>query len=168
MTDADTIIRSYGLSPHPEGGWYREYHSSGRILGQLPGYPGPRPALTAIWFCLRRGEFSAFHRLRGEEAWIHLAGGPLELFLLAPGKTERIMVASVEDGGPPAAVVPAGVFQAARPLGEYCLVSCLVAPGFDFADFELASPRELLEAFPGEADAIRSLTRGATGQSASR
>ena len=91
--------------------------------------------------------------------WIHLSGGPLELVVLAPGKADRITIASVEDGGPPGAVVPAGAFQAARPIGEYCFVSCLVAPGFDFEDFEMASREELLEAYPAEAEAIRSLTR---------
>jgi len=159
MTDADAIIRSYGLSPHPEGGWYREFHCSGAVLENLPGYPGPRPAFTAIWFCLRRGEFSAFHRLRSEEAWIHLAGGPVELFLLSPGGAERRTIASVKDGGPPATVVPAGAFQAARPAGDYCLVSCIVAPGFDFEDFELAARDELLAAHPAEAETVRSLTR---------
>ncbi|MBE0603400.1 MAG: cupin domain-containing protein [Deltaproteobacteria bacterium] len=159
MGDAGAIIREYGLSPHPEGGWYREFHCSERVLEGLPGYPGPRAAITAIWFCLRRGEFSAFHRLRSEEVWIHLSGGPLELIVLAPGKADRTTIASVEDGGIPAAVVPAGACQAARPAGDYCFVSCLVAPGFDFGDFELASVEELLKAHPGEAETIRSLTR---------
>jgi predicted cupin superfamily sugar epimerase len=159
MTDAETILREYRLSPHPEGGWYREFHRSGRALEGLPGYAGPRPAATAIWFLLRRGEFSAFHRLRSEELWIHLSGGPLEMVLLSPGKADRVRIAPVGDGGPPAAVVPAGTFQAARPVGEYCFVSCVVAPGFDFGDFELASREELLAAHPAEADAIRSLTR---------
>lgn len=159
MTDADSILRSYGLRPHPEGGWYREFHCSGRVLEGLPGYPGPRAALTAIWFCLRRGEFSAFHRLRSEEAWIHLAGGPLELVLLWPGEPDRRTIASVEDGGPPGTVVPAGVFQAARPVGDYSFVSCLVAPGFDFEDFELAPREGLLEAHPAEAETILALTR---------
>lgn len=159
MKDADAIIRSYGLSPHPEGGWYREFHCSGRVLEGIPGYPGPRPALTAIWFCLRRGEFSAFHRLRSEEAWIHLSGGPVELVLLSPVGSGRRRIASVEDGGPPGTVVPAGVFQAARPLGDYGFACCLVAPGFDFGDFELAGREELLAAHPAEAEAVRSLTR---------
>jgi hypothetical protein len=159
MTDADSIISGYGLSPHPEGGWYREFHCSGRMLEGLAGFPGPRAAVTAIWFCMRRGEFSAFHRLRSEEVWIHLSGGPVELVLLPRGSVARRRIARVEDGGPPATVVPAGVFQAARPLGDYGFVACLVAPGFDFDDFELASRGELLEAFPGEGDLIRSFTR---------
>jgi len=155
MTDADTIIRAYGLTPHPEGGWYREFHRSGCVLEGLPGYPGPRPACTALWLCLRRGESSAFHRLRSEEAWIHLSGGPVELFLLSPGGSEARTIASVEDGGPPATVIPAGTFQAARPAGGYCLVSCLVAPGFDFGDFELAARDDLLAAHPADAEIIR-------------
>jgi predicted cupin superfamily sugar epimerase len=159
MADAETIISGYGLSPHPEGGWYREFHRSGRLLDGLPGYPGPRSAVTAIWFCLRRGEFSAFHRLRSEEAWIHLSGSPLELVLLLPEKADRKRIASVEDGGPPGAIVPAGTYQAARPLGAYGFAACLVAPGFDFGDFELASPGKLLEEVPGEADIIRAFTR---------
>ncbi len=158
MADAETIIAEYGLSPHPEGGWYREFHRSGLSLEGLPGVPGPRAAVTAIWFCLGRGEFSAFHRLRSEEIWIHLSGDPIELVLLQPGKAERRRIATVADGGPPGAVVPAGTFQAARPLGDYGFAACLVAPGFDFGDFELASRKELLVAYPGEADLIRSLS----------
>ncbi|MEW6720443.1 MAG: cupin domain-containing protein [Thermodesulfobacteriota bacterium] len=159
MEDAERIIAEYGLSPHPEGGWFREFHCSGRMLERLPGYPGPRAALTAIWFCLGRGDFSAFHRLRSEEAWIHLAGGPIELVLLRQGAAHRLRIARVEDGGPPGAVVPAETFQAARPLGDYGFSACLVAPGFDFRDFELPSRERLLEEFPGETDVIRSLTR---------
>lgn len=159
MEDAERIIAEYGLAPHPEGGWYREFHCSGRTLERLPGYPGPRAAFTAIWFCLRRGDFSAIHRLRSEEAWIHLSGAPIELVLLREGAAQRKRIARVEDGGPPGAVVPAETFQAARPLGGYGFAACLVAPGFDFGDFELPSRERLLEEFPGEADIIRSLTR---------
>ncbi|MCL1926818.1 MAG: cupin domain-containing protein [Syntrophorhabdaceae bacterium] len=159
MTDVDTIIKAYGLAPHPEGGWYREFHRSKRALEEIPGYQGPRSAATAIWFCLRQGEFSAFHRLRSEEIWFHLSGNPIELVLLSNGKADRLRIASVENGGPPAAVIPAGAYQAARPLGGYCLVSCVVAPGFDFLDFEMASREKLLEAYPSEAADIISLTR---------
>ena len=159
MTNAEAIIRKYDLAPHPEGGWYREFHRSERIIGEIPGYQGPRPAVTAIWFCLHNGEFSAFHRLRSEEIWIHLSGSPIELVLLSHGKASRLRIASLENGGTPVAVIPAGSYQAARPLGEYGLVSCIVAPGFDFRDFEMASREKLLEAYPSEAADILSLTR---------
>ena len=159
MTDAETIIQTYGLAPHPEGGWYREFHRSERSLEEIPGYSCPRPAVTAIWFLLRRGEFSAFHRLRSEEIWIHISGDPVELILLSRGNASRLRIASVTDGGPPEAVVPAQACQAARTLGEYSLVSCIVAPGFDFLDFELLSSKELLAAYPTEASDIISFTR---------
>jgi predicted cupin superfamily sugar epimerase len=159
MLDPDTILSTYGLAPHPEGGWFREFHCSSRRLGDLPGYPGPRPALTAIYFCLKAGEFSAFHRLRSEEVWLHLAGGPLELILLDAGRESRRRVASAAGGGPPAAVVPAGAIQAARPTGSFAFVACLVAPGFDFADFELLPREALLAGYPDSADLVRTLTR---------
>jgi predicted cupin superfamily sugar epimerase len=159
MSDPEAIISAYGLSPHPEGGWYREFHCSRRVFENLPGYPGPRAAVTAIYFYLEEGEFSAFHRLRSEEVWIHLAGGPLELVLLEPRNARRLRIASTVAGGPPVAVVPAGTIQAARPVGRFAFVTCLVAPGFVFEDFEMASREALLEAYPEFAEAIRSLTR---------
>jgi predicted cupin superfamily sugar epimerase len=159
MDCPDAIISAYGLAPHPEGGWYREFHRSRTAFGNLPGYPGPRAAATAIYFCLKQGEFSAFHRLRSEETWIHLAGGPLELALLDDRGARRERIASVADGGPPAAVVPAATAQAARPAGAFALAACIVAPGFDFADFALLARDDLLAAFPGSAELVLSLTR---------
>jgi len=157
--DAEEIIARYRLAPHPEGGRYREFHCSSRLLENLPGYPAPRPALTAIYFCLKAGEFSAFHRLRSEEAWLHLAGGPLELILLTAGRATPARVASVAEGGPPVVVVPAGAIQAARPRREFAFAACLVAPGFDFADFELLPRGSLLAAYPDAAELVRALTR---------
>jgi predicted cupin superfamily sugar epimerase len=141
---AEEVIRRYGMARHPEGGWYREVHRS--------------PALTAIHFLLPRGDFSAFHRLKHEEAWVHLAGAPLEMFLLGEEPVRRVLSPAGGDGAP-VVVVPAGVPQAARSLGDYTLSACLVAPGFDFRDFSLPSREELTASFPGEAERIRSLTR---------
>lgn len=158
LEDVRTIIEAYRLAPHPEGGWFREFHRSGRALGPLPGYPGDRAAVTAIYFLLTKETFSAFHRLRSEEIWIHLAGAPLSLVLLGPD-ARRLRLAAAADGGPPALVVPAGTLQAARTDGVYALVACVVAPGFDFADFELAPREALLREYPAHADLIRALTR---------
>ena len=141
---AEEIIRRHGLARHPEGGWYREIYRS--------------PAMTAIRFLLPRGDFSAFHRLKSEEAWIHLAGAPLEMFLLGEIPVSRLLSAAGGDGEP-IVVVPAGVPQAARTTGDYTLSACLVAPGFVFEDFSLPSREELLAEFPGESERIRSLTR---------
>ncbi len=158
MTAADVIAR-YGLSPHPEGGYYREVHRSARGLGVPPGYPGERVALTVILYLLARGQLSVLHRVRSEEVWAHLAGAPLELVIL--GETVRVLRLEGPGGpGEPVAVVPAGAAQGARSLGDWTLVSCIVAPGFEFDDFEILPRRELLARFPDAGDLVLAYTRG--------
>jgi predicted cupin superfamily sugar epimerase len=152
------VIRRYGLRPHPEGGHFREVYRSERSLGALPGYPGERSAITAIYFLLARGEFSAFHRIRGDEIWVHLAGAPLELVLLNKAPCAHRLAPAGRDGTP-LVPVPSGVLQAARSLGDWTLVSCQVAPGFDFADFEMPSRQSLLRSYPDQADLVRRFTR---------
>ncbi|HMA12797.1 MAG TPA: cupin domain-containing protein, partial [Steroidobacteraceae bacterium] len=129
------LIDALRLAPHPEGGFYREtWRSPSRVSA------GPRPersALTTIYFLLTDGGFSAWHRVRSDEVWNWHEGGALEL-LLAPGdcsRIERRRLGPVEEGREPAATVPAGWWQAARPLGDYALCGCIVAPGFEFEDF---------------------------------
>ncbi len=157
MTDAQ-LIAAYRLERHPEGGWYREAHRSTHSLGLLHGYPGVRVALTAIYFLLGKGDFSTFHRVRSEEVWLHLGGGPLELVTLDQ-EPEFSLLSPVGGGGEPMAVVPAGVLQAARPLAGFSFVACMVAPGFDFADFEMPTADELNRSYPGHGDLIRRYTR---------
>lgn len=155
---AHRLIDGYDLLPHPEGGWYREVHRSTHSVGLLPGYAGKRTALTAIYFLLAAGDFSAFHRVRSEEVWVHLAGDPLELVLL--DEEPRLLTLSPPGGdGEPLLVVPPHVLQAACPVGEFAFVSCLVAPGFDFADFELPTRGELEALFPRHAELVRRFTR---------
>ncbi|MGE5663953.1 MAG: cupin domain-containing protein [Deltaproteobacteria bacterium] len=158
MDEVRDIIETYRLEPHPEGGWFREFHRSVRPVGPLPGVPGIRPAVTAIHFLLTRETFSAFHRLRSEEIWIHLAGAPLSLVLLGPDAS-RLRLAGAADGGPPALVVPAGALQAARTDGAFAFAACVVAPGFDYADLEIPSRHALLLEFPGHAELVRTFTR---------
>ncbi len=158
MEDIRKLIEAYGLAPHPEGGWFREFHRSGRSVGPLPGLPGARPAVTAIYFLLTRETVSAFHRLRCEEIWIHLGGAPLTVVMLGPD-ARSCRLASAADGGPPALVVPARTLQAARTEGAYALAACIVAPGFDDADFEIPGREALLREFPQHAELIRGLSR---------
>ena len=156
--DRAELMARFNLRPHPEGGWFAEVHRSHSSIGTPAGYPGERVALTAIYFLLCEGEFSAFHTVTSEEIWIHLAGAPLELVLL--GRTPRALRLSAPGGeGEPLLVVPPGVPQAARSLGPYTLTSCLVAPGFDFDDFRMPRAAELLEAHPESAELIRRFTR---------
>jgi len=158
MESARDIIRRFDLLPHPEGGHYREVHRSGTSLGTPPGFPGPRTALTAIYFLLEEGDFSTLHCVRSEEAWVHLAGAALEIVLLGSASPVR-RLAPVAEGGTPLAVVPPGALQAARSQGAWTLVACLVAPGFEFADFEMPTREELLRLHPEWAEVILAFTR---------
>ncbi|MFC4009842.1 cupin domain-containing protein [Nonomuraea purpurea] len=126
------IATALDLLPHPEGGWYRETWRS-PVDVHPDGYPGPRAAGTAIYFLLNPGEESVPHKVRSAEIWLWHRGGPLSLTI---GDETITLGPRVEDGEVPQAVVPGGVWQSARPAGtEPVLVSCVVAPGFDFADF---------------------------------
>jgi predicted cupin superfamily sugar epimerase len=132
-----------GLAPHPEGGWYRETWRSGPE--SVPdGYPGPRAAATVIYFLLTPGEESAWHRVRSDEVWLWHRGGPLTVLDGGDGarpaeKPDVVTLGpDLAAGQVPQHVVPGGRWQAARPAGDSeVLVSCVVAPGFDFADFTL-------------------------------
>ncbi len=154
----EEIIAAYRLARHPEGGWFREVYRSSRPLGRIPGYPGERTAFTAIYFLLPRGDFSSFHRLRSEEAWVHLAGDPLELVFLGR-EVRRITLGPAADGADPVSVVSAGELQAARSLGAYTLALCVVSPGFDFADFSMPTREELLREHPDRRELILAFTR---------
>jgi predicted cupin superfamily sugar epimerase len=129
------------LLPHPEGGWYRETWRTSTGF-EPPGYGGARQSATGIYFLLQPGEESVWHAVRSDEVWFWHRGGPLALVLGgtgdAPGEERTITLGpEVENGQVPQALVPAGTWQAARPVGEEgVLVSCVVSPGFDFADFK--------------------------------
>ncbi|SRR5690606_11373887 len=144
---AAQLIAVLGLHPHPEGGHFREVFRAGAEVEPRDGR-GTRSALTTIYFLLRAGEVSRLHRVASDEAWHFYEGDPLELgWLDAQGTFRRVRLGPVGEAAAPVAVVPAGCWQAARPLGAYALVGCSVGPGFDFADFELVS-RETAATLP--------------------
>ncbi|MBB5131157.1 hypothetical protein HNP84_000863 [Thermocatellispora tengchongensis] len=131
------VAEALDLLPHPEGGWFRETWRTG-VTFEPPGYPGPRASATGIYFLLMPGEESVWHAVSSDEVWLWHRGGPLTLLVGDPdGTPEEITLGpGVEHGQVPQALVPAGAWQAARPAGdEGVLVSCVVSPGFDFADF---------------------------------
>lgn len=133
--DADSVIRLLGLEPHPEGGHYRE------IYRDVPA-DGGRGAASAIYYLLRDGEVSAWHRVDAVEIWNHYAGAPLEL-TLSPDRRDRHphrLGPDLAAGERPQAVVPAGMWQTAVSLGIWTLVGCTVAPAFRFEGFEMAPP----------------------------
>jgi predicted cupin superfamily sugar epimerase len=133
LTAAD-VIRLLDLKPHPEGGHFGETFRDGRTID------GSRAVSTAIYFLLARGERSHWHRVDAVEVWHWYAGAPLALEISrAPGRVERVMLGcDLNYGERPQAVVPFHAWQAAQTLGDWTLVGCTVAPGFEFSGFELA------------------------------
>jgi uncharacterized protein len=128
------IIRMLELSPHPEGGHYRETY-------RAPSPVGGRAASTMIYYLLQADEVSAWHRVDADEFWLWHAGGPLSLTLSSPegeGASAITLGPDLRAGQCPQYVVPSHHWQTAETLGAWTLVSCVVAPGFHFGGFELA------------------------------
>jgi uncharacterized protein len=135
------LIEALELKPHPEGGHYREIFRSSHQV-QPGDARASRSALTAIYFLLEASQHSRWHRVLSDEIWSHLEGGPLQLCCFDAGNAQvtKVKLGGYDASGTaPIHVIPAGVWQAARPLGEYALVGCYVAPGFDFSDFFMAA-----------------------------
>ena len=139
MTDTPPLAVSLGLAPHPEGGWFRQTWASGVTVTLPDGRE--RPTATLIHFLLPAGESSAWHRVASDETWLaHTGTVALELGGdgARPGDTTTVVLGvDVPAGQQPQVLVPAGVWQRTVPAPHDALVSCLVSPGFDFADFEL-------------------------------
>ncbi len=137
LSPAATIIERLGLRPHPEGGWFVE-------TWRAEASPGQRPVGSAILYLLAEGQRSHWHRVDAAEIWQYSAGDPLELAIHdgdpdAAATTHRLGD-DVAAGDVPQVVVPVGRWQAARPLGAWTLVGCIVTPAFEFDGFELAPP----------------------------
>jgi len=134
-TSAPAVIERLGLRAHPEGGWYIETWRADSSVGE-------RPSASAILYLLAAGERSHWHRVDATEIWQYSAGDPLELRIWTGGagavETHRLGDGTTDAAGTPQVVVPPGAWQAARPLGAWTLVGCIVSPAFEFAGFELA------------------------------
>lgn len=166
MLNIKQLIANYQLQPHPEGGWYKEtYKSSEQIpSAALPvRFGSGRTFSTAIYFLLEQGNFSTFHKIKSDECWHFYAGEALEIFVIQHnGNLEIIRLGSnILNGELFQFVVPANCWFASRPAknSAYSFVGCTVAPGFDFADFELAVASELLASYPAHAAIIHELCR---------
>jgi predicted cupin superfamily sugar epimerase len=159
-------IAQLDLSPHPEGGHYRQTYKSELTLpkNSLPDeFHGDRCASTAIYFLLEGAQFSAFHRIASDELWHFYAGSTLVVYVIdTEGNLSELQLGpSPELGETFQAVVPAGCWFASQVQDEagFALVGCTVAPGFDFADFAMAERAELARAYPQHKDLITKLTR---------
>lgn len=165
MTTASTIIKQLGLTPHPEGGYFKETYRSREAIAPaaLPNrFEGPRNLGTAIYFLLKSSDVSCFHRIKADEMWYFHYGSPLTIHLLQANGFYRTMRLGLgfEKGQQPQVLVPQGVWFGATvdAADSFTLSSCTTFPGFDFADFELAGRSQLLQAYPQHADIIKKLT----------
>ena len=168
---AQELIRHFALLPHPEGGYYKETYRSKESIGKnaLPDrFAGDRNFSTAIYFLLEEGNFSALHRIQSDECWHFYAGDTLLVHLIRPnGEWETIKLGNnIENGDLFQYVVPAGCWFASEPApgSAFCFVGCTVAPGFDFADFEMAEAEKLVNDFPAHRSRINKLCRKQAAQ----
>ena len=166
MLTAQEVIDRLQLVPLTiEGGYFREtYRSPLRHMGHaLPAeYGGERNASTAIYYLLTPDTFSAIHRVKSDEVFHFYAGDPVEMLQLWPdGEAAIVLIGNdLAAGCEPQVVVPAGAWQGCRlrPGGNWALLGCTVAPGFDYADYEAASRAELVAIYPAHSKRIAALT----------
>jgi uncharacterized protein len=164
IKDASYWIETLNLLPHPEGGYYKEiYRSADQIPGNtLSHFPEKRNVCTSIYFLLGPNDISHFHKIKSDELWFHHAGDAIQIHCLSSeGHTVLELGPDTANGAALQHVIPAEYWFAShvKPGGDFALVSCVVAPGFDFADFEMAQLDSLLQTYPEHQEIIERLTR---------
>lgn len=166
MITAEQIIQQYKLLPHPEGGYYKQTYISEETIpasGLPERFSSARHFSTAIYFLLGGTDFSAFHRIKSDELWHFYAGEGLHIYVIHPGgEVELLKLGNdLSNGYSFQHVVKAGCWFASQPVTQnsFSLVGCTVAPGFDFADFEMGERNHLLETFPQHQEWISRLCR---------
>ncbi|MBI34941.1 MAG: cupin [Flavobacteriales bacterium] len=153
-------IENLKLTPHPEGGYYKEIYRSKKSF-QPKGFSGRRDYMTSIYFLLEKGEVSHFHSIKSDELWSYHAGDSLTVFVLHPdGDMKKLIIGpNLEKGEVLQAVVPEGSVFGSKSNGAYSLVGCTVSPGFDFNDFKLFKTSQLIEEFPDFTDTIKEFSK---------
>lgn len=165
MYTADYFIKNLNMTSHPEGGFYKEVFVSGENISARDlkvKFEGSRILWTSIYFLLRDGEVSNFHRLKSDEMWYYHSGSALTIYMISPKgefTTEQLGL-NIENGEKPQLLVPKGyIFGSAMNNEGYALVGCMVSPGFEFKDFELFERSFLLEKYPKYKEIIIKLTK---------
>lgn len=152
------LVAELDLKPHPEGGYYKEIYRSDLGIGTPSG---ERSIVTSIYFLLTSENVSKFHQIKSDEMWFYHEGSPLTVHVIDEnGQYEKIKVGPVSEINKPQQMVPAGVIFGSTVdyKDSFALVSCVVAPGFDFDDFRLYNKQELLGNFPTHKEIINILT----------
>ncbi len=159
---AEYWVKKLAMEKHPEGGYFVQTFKSYRQF-VLPGYEGSRSACTVIYYLLKSGQFSAFHKMKSDETWHFYAGGPLALYIIdSAGNLNKTVIGRRHERGHVfQATVEGGSWFAASvvPARSYSLVGCTVAPGFDYRDWELGDRNDLAGKFPRHRKVIERYTR---------
>jgi len=165
MYTADYFVKNLEMIAHPEGGFYKEIFASAENISDRDlnvEFEGSRMLWTSIYFLLRDGEVSNFHRLKSDEMWYYHSGSPLTIYIISPeGElTSEQLGLNIEKGEKPQVLVPKNyIFGSAMNNAGYALVGCMVSPGFEFKDFELFKRNFLLEKYPEYKETIIKLTK---------
>lgn len=150
-------IDKLSLQEHPEGGYFRETY---RSKVQFETERGMRSASSAIYYLLKRGQITAFHRIKSDEMWHFYVGSPLAIHVIDSGELITVRIGNGPDKKESLQVmVRAGCWFAAASTGQYSLVGCTVAPGFDFADWEIGRRDDMIKAYPQCSRAIEKYAR---------
>jgi uncharacterized protein len=160
MASASDYIEQLKLTPHPEGGFYKETYRANTVV-TLNEFSGPRNVSTAIYFLLENDNKSHFHKIKSDELWFYHDGESLEIFILESTGVKTIRLGKdMKAGEVLQAIVPANAWFASKVKNNagFVLVSCTVAPGFSFEDFEMANKTDLLKEFPAEKKIIEEMT----------
>lgn len=166
MNQFNLIIERLKLQPHPEGGFYREMHRSEKFIKDMHSLED-KSAYTTIYYLLSGTDFSAWHRIQSDESWFYHSGCDLLVYYFDKNKALQTIQVGMESMNLQA-TIPANTWFASKPKNEdsFCLVSCAVAPGFLFSEFEIAQREDLLKEFGGAAEnesVITALTRSLPG-----
>jgi predicted cupin superfamily sugar epimerase len=162
MHDLNSVIQALDLQPHPEGGFYKEVHRSKTIIKDAI-HSKDKSAYTSIYYLLTGKDFSSWHRIRSDETWFFHLGCDVLIYFFDEHRCLQTIALGIASKKLQA-TIPANTWFAARPVvdNSFCLVSCAVAPGFEFDEFEIAKRDELLKLFGTSAEniqMIKALTR---------
>ena len=160
LPDANHWISKLNLQPHPEGGYYKEVFRSSQYVRREEN-DSRKHACTSIYYLLEHADFSGFHRIMSDEIWYFHQGVPLNIHIITENGDYQLLELSDSQTGSLSLVVPAGLWFAADIPGKqgYTLVSCAVAPGFEFAEFEMADKQQLIGEYPTHAELFSRLCR---------
>jgi uncharacterized protein len=164
--NAKEWIKQLDLTAHPEGGYFKEIYRNSNCISDVElnqKYSGKRNLSTSIYFLLESTQLSKLHRLKSDEIWYFQYGSPIKVHVFDNETyTTYIMGTAYEEGQLLQLIIPAGAVFGAEVMGEetFCIVGCMVSPGFHFDDFELITFNELIPAYPNNEKVIRRFTQG--------